>query len=500
MTLLAANGIVKRFSGIRAVDDVSLTVDDGEFVGLIGPNGAGKTTLFNCLLGATKADSGNVRFLGKDVTSTPLHRRAHMGLGRTFQRVELFPGMTVLEHVLVAERARRGGGALWKDVIGLGRTTADEHERAERVLALVGLAAMADRPIDSLGLGRTRLVEVARALVLEPKLLLLDEPSSGLDRAETESLAECLRRVHAETGLALLLVEHDIAMVRALAQRLYVMDLGRLIAEGPTNDVLASPEVRHAYVGDTPAAAESAPFTVATATTNVRPALELSHVDAGYGSFRAIFDVSLSVRAGGVLALVGPNGAGKTTVARVCCGLVRPTAGDVVVAGVTASTWRPYRFARAGVASLPEGRSIFGSLTVDENLTMALRHRTDARAAALARAYELFPRLAERRAQSAGTLSGGEQRMLALAPVLAAPPRIVIADELSLGLAPKIVDEVYDALARVRNAGTTLVIVEQQVSHALALADEVVVLDKGAVSFAGPADDPAAVAAAGDAL
>lgn len=219
------------------------------------------------------------------------------------------------------------------------------------------------------------------------------------------------------------------------------------------------------------------------------PVLELRDVSAGYGPFRALFDVSLQVADGGALALVGPNGAGKTTVARVASGLVRPNGGEVLLDGIDVTRWPAHRFARAGIAHATEGRSVFASLTVQENLLLC-RTKGDGRHGGQQRiehAYELFPRLGERRRQLAGTLSGGEQRMLSLARVLALSPRVLIADELSLGLAPVIVNDVYAILRRIRAHGTALLIIEQQVDHALALADEAVVLDRGEVTYHGSA-------------
>lgn len=221
------------------------------------------------------------------------------------------------------------------------------------------------------------------------------------------------------------------------------------------------------------------------------PALELQGVSAGYGPFRALFDLSLTVGVGEAVALLGANGVGKTTVARVASGLVAPTNGSVTVDGQDLTGAPPHRFARAGVAHAPEGRSVFGTLSVEENLTLSFR-QTRGRAGvagALDHAFDLFPALAARRNQVAGTLSGGEQRMLSMARVLVEQPKLLIADELSLGLAPIIVDEIYDKLAQLRGTGTSLLIVEQHVAQALALCDRVVLLDHGAVSWEGPAAD-----------
>jgi branched-chain amino acid transport system ATP-binding protein len=250
VSLLEANSVSKRFAGITALSAVSLDVGEGEIVGLIGPNGAGKTTFFNCLLGLLKPDGGTVTFAGRDLTRVPTHRRARLGIGRTFQRIELFTGMTVREHFLVAERVRNGRGSFVKDLLGLGRPSADENRRSQAVIDLLGLTGVADRTVESLSLGVGRLVEVGRALMTQPKLLLLDEPSSGLDRAETAELARTLLTVHRERGVAILLVEHDVDFVRNFVERVFVLDFGTLIASGETELVFADSAVRKAYLGD----------------------------------------------------------------------------------------------------------------------------------------------------------------------------------------------------------------------------------------------------------
>jgi branched-chain amino acid transport system ATP-binding protein len=250
VSLLEARGVTKTFAGISALNDVDLEVDAGELVGLIGPNGAGKTTFFNCLLGLLRPDGGSIRFDDKDLTRVPTHGRARLGIARTFQRIELFVGMTPRQHFIVADRVRTGRGALWKDLLHRGGPTRDEQQRAQATVDLLGLGAVADRPVESLSLGVGRLVEIGRALSTQPKLVLLDEPSSGLDRSETASLSETLKSVHREHGTAILLVEHDVDMVRTFVQRVYVLDFGTLIASGETESVFAEGAVRKAYLGD----------------------------------------------------------------------------------------------------------------------------------------------------------------------------------------------------------------------------------------------------------
>jgi len=247
--LLEAVGVTKRFGGVQALADVNIDVGEGEAVGLVGPNGAGKTTFFNCLLGLLRPDAGQVTFKGHDLTRLPIYRRARLGIGRTFQRVELFAGLTVGEHLLIAERARRNKGGLLADMVGGGRPTDDERARVADTLELVGLGGAAEVPVEALSLGHARLLELARALITDPDLLLLDEPSSGLDRVEALALAAVLKSTQDERGTALLLVEHDLEMVRRVAGRLFVLDFGSVLASGPVEEVLGDERVRHAYLG-----------------------------------------------------------------------------------------------------------------------------------------------------------------------------------------------------------------------------------------------------------
>jgi branched-chain amino acid transport system ATP-binding protein len=222
-------------------------------------------------------------------------------------------------------------------------------------------------------------------------------------------------------------------------------------------------------------------------TGGVGGRLELDGVSASYGPYRALFDVSFTIPAGTALALIGANGAGKSTVARVVSGLVPSTSGSVRFDGTDITTRPAFEIARMGLNHLTEGRSVFASLTVEENLVLPFRRALGRHgvAGALDQAYESFPALRDRRTQSAGTLSGGEQRMLALARVLVLHQKLLVVDELSFGLAPVIVDEVYQALAQVLAGGTSLLLIEQHVDRALVLADAVVVLNKGSVVYDG---------------
>lgn len=248
MSRLEVSGLTKRFGGLVAASDVSFSVEAGECVGLIGPNGAGKTTVFSLIAGEVEADAGRVELEGRDISRLPAHRRARLGLARTYQRLEVFPDMTVTDHLLVAQLAHRGATGVLRDLLGGGRPSADELGRAEAVIERVGLSERAHDVVAGLSLGTCRLVELARALVTSPSLLLADEPSSGLDAQETEALGSLLRAL-VDQGLSVVIVEHDLELVEQVTDRCVAMDLGKVVALGPFADVMADPAVSTSYLG-----------------------------------------------------------------------------------------------------------------------------------------------------------------------------------------------------------------------------------------------------------
>ncbi|MDA8076546.1 MAG: ATP-binding cassette domain-containing protein [Actinomycetota bacterium] len=251
MTLLSVRGLTKSFGGTVAVTHVDLDLSTGESVGLVGPNGAGKTTLFDCIFGQLRPDAGTIELDGRDIGGLSTWRRARLGIGRTYQRLEVFPDLTVREHLLVALEAGRTArwGRLWKDLLGLGEPSSEELATVDSVLEAVGLRDVADTPVAALGLGTCRIVELARAVVARPRVLLADEPSSGLDERETVELAQLLRSLQVERAMGILLVEHDLSMVEAVVDRVVVMDLGRVVASGGFHEVMRAPAVQRAYLG-----------------------------------------------------------------------------------------------------------------------------------------------------------------------------------------------------------------------------------------------------------
>jgi branched-chain amino acid transport system ATP-binding protein len=251
--VIEARNVTMRFGGLIALSDVSISVPTASIIGLVGPNGAGKTTLFGVLSGLLRPQEGDVFLMGRRVTHASPSKRARLGLARTFQQLELFLGLTVREHITLAYRVRRERNRLWSDLVTAGSlhpTSEAERQRVEQLLDLLALQGVADTAASALPLGFARRVEVARALATEPSVVLLDEPSSGLDIAETAQLASALRTVVDEERVSLLLVEHDVAMVLGLSLEVAVLDFGVRIAYGTPDEIRSNDAVRAAYLGD----------------------------------------------------------------------------------------------------------------------------------------------------------------------------------------------------------------------------------------------------------
>ena len=479
MALLDVRQVSVSFGGLQALSDVSIDVQVGHVTGLIGPNGAGKTTLFNVITGLLGPNSGWVELDGRDITRRKPHQRARLGIGRTFQRLETFGSLTARENVLVAAEMRRG----WS------------HDRkrspsvvADEILERVGLQEVAEDRVDRLPTGTARLVELGRALATQPRVLLLDEPSAGLNESETATLGSLLREV-AGTGLGVLLVEHDMSFVMGTCERIHVLDFGRIISVGTPTEVQGDETVRAAYLGEGEEHERIAPAAASrddggTTGATGPPALELSDVRAGYGTIEVLHGVSLTVPTGSVFALLGPNGAGKSTTLKVASGQIAPTSGEVRLFGSSVKGKSSDALARAGVCAIPEGRGIFPNLTVTENLRMAT-YTGPSMAELEDRAFTRFPRLRDRRKQLAGTLSGGEQQMLAMARALTTNPKVLLLDELSMGLAPIVVEELYEIVARIAAENVSILIVEQFAHEVLDVAETAAIMLHGQIQLTG---------------
>ena len=473
--LLEVDGIMKLFGGLAAVNGASFGIGRGELRSVIGPNGAGKTTLFNVLTGLLPADGGEARFDGAVITGLPPHRVVARGVSRSFQIISVFQALSVFENVRLAVQAKHPRRfAMLADSARLADVTAE----AARLLDAVGLADRAGTAAANLSHGDQRLLEIAIALATRPQLLLLDEPLAGLSASDRVRVARLIRTLHGV--VTIVLIEHDIDQVLALSDRITVLHQGRVIAEGGPADIQKNAEVQTAYLGHLKVTESAAG---GQARPEGAPLLGVAGVDAFYGKSHVLHGVSLDVFPGEVVALLGRNGAGKTTTLAAITGVVPPRRGRITYRGRDVAGWPPEAIARLGVGLVPQGRRIFPNLSVLENLTIARRGQ---RGWTLERVFETFPRLHQLRHASGGTLSGGELQLLAIARALMGNVELLLLDEPFEGLAPTIVETVWNVLHALKGQ-TTLLLVEQNADLALALAERAYVINNGSIAWSGDA-------------
>ncbi|HKC18767.1 MAG TPA: ATP-binding cassette domain-containing protein, partial [Candidatus Dormibacteraeota bacterium] len=434
--LLRLDDVRRHFGGVRAVDGVSLEVEQGSIQGLIGPNGAGKTTLVNVLTGYVRFQGGHAWLESDELTGLPAHRVAALGIARTFQNIRLFRDLTAIQNVLIGMHVHERDDTL-AQLATLPWFRSAQRARikeAQSLLETVGLpASVGPRQAGTLPYGDQRRLEIARALALKPRLLILDEPAAGMNPSEKQGMRELIERLNG-SGLTIFLIDHDMRLVMGVCKRVAVLNFGKKIADGTPDEVSTDATVIKAYLGtggerevtsalgaggveEEGAIEESVRRRGSAAREPEKPILDVQDLTVSYGAIVAVRGASFRVGAGEVVALIGANGAGKSTVLNTLSGLIRPESGTAVFDGVDLTIAKASSIVRRGLVQVPEGREILARQTVLENLELATWARRDGGGtrAEIDKVLKRFPILGERRDLSAGSLSGGEQQMLAIA-------------------------------------------------------------------------------------
>lgn len=477
--VLSARHIVKSFGGIKAVQGVDIAIADRTLHALIGPNGAGKTTAFNLLSGMYTPDEGAVSLMGRPIAGDTPEEIATAGIGRSFQITNLFPALSVGENIRLAVQARHPRrfdpitNALSIDAINV---------ETDATIRYLGLAGIEKAEAGTLSYGGQRLLDMGVALATAPRVLLLDEPLAGLAAAERERIGAIIKRISAD--LPVLLVEHDIDRVFQLADHVTVMNEGRVLLDGSVEDARSSAKVQEVYIGSGASHVAAKPRETAA---SAKPLLTATNIDTFYGKSHILNNVSFSLHENEIIALLGRNGAGKSTLLKTLVGIAPASNGSIQLSGNELIGLSSAQNARLGIGYVPQGRGLFAGMSVEQNLELGGLKRQTGNGVhwTRERIYEYFPRIRERLDSPADYLSGGEQQMVAVARALSGDVRVLLLDEPFEGLAPAVVEQLFETFDRLRKE-VAIIIVDHNLDLALALSDTTVALERGAVIHQGP--------------
>ena len=477
--ILQARGLAKQFGGIKAVEGVDIAMRDRSLHALIGPNGAGKTTAFNLISGLFPPDRGTVHLRDRQIGGLAPEAIAQAGIGRAFQITNLFPTLSVAENVRLAVQARAAERfAPWRSAASLETV----NRQTQSVIETMGLRGIETAEAGSLSYGGQRLLDMSLALATSPRVLLLDEPLAGLAAAERERVGNLIKSISAD--LPVLLVEHDIDRVFQIADHVTVMNEGSVLVDGTVEDARSSRRVQEVYIGSGAHALAEKPRPTAARDSVL---LGLSGVDTFYGKSHILRGVGFDLHDNEILALLGRNGAGKSTLLKTITGIAPPAAGSITLAGQEIARRPPAFIARAGIAYVPQGRGLFAGMSVKDNMELGRLKRMTGNGVSWdeEKIFSFFPRIKQRWRSPADYLSGGEQQMVAVARALSGDTRVLLLDEPFEGLAPAVVEELFEAFDRLRQE-IAIIIVDHHLDLALALSDRTVVLERGEVVHTGP--------------
>ena len=531
--ILSTEGLTKRFGSLVANDGLSVTVEADTIHGIMGPNGSGKSTFFNTVTGFYRPDGGTVRFDAEDVTGWKPDEIARRGLARTFQIPSPFEDLTVRENLLAVFTGGLRSGV---------RVPDEKRSRADKLLELLEIDHVADQEAGGVSGGQEKLLELGRILMLEPACVMLDEPTAGVNPSLRNRLLDHLETLN-DRGTTFVIIEHDMRVIADVCDRVTVFNQGQVLVEGDFESVTSDERVRDAYLGGaadhdasletlieeeeetgsaavddaatdpTPAAAGGAVATgsagassgVAATGATASTASARSEVGAasdgeswlvgenlvsGYGNHRVVDGVSVESR-DGVTCVFGPNGSGKSTLLKTLAGVVPAWEGTVRHRGTDLTGNRPAENVHRGVTMLPQDGGIFGNLTVRENLLLG-GYTVDDGAVREERFDEVlsaFPELEGKLDEKGQSLSGGQQMMLSYGRAMMTGAEVYLLDEPSSGLAPSLIDQVFEMTRRLVESGAQVVLIEQNVREALRIADYVYILAQGQLQFEGTPDD-----------
>lgn len=521
---LKVENLAIQFGGIRALNDVSFNLEQGQFIGLMGANGAGKTTLLNCISKVLKPTQGRVTFGDHVISDLSCDEIFKLGIMRTFQDLNFF---SRVPHMLVLDYLKLGFFPGYHFSIlsdGLQTLNSRKYElelkrRVRRVLeffremrqffeiseeergfpTLFGREEFPDLldveygSIGNLSFAWRKRLDLARTLVSEPKLLLLDEPAQGLPPHEIQKLGLFLKHIQREFKVGALIVEHNVSTLMEISDKIVVLNNGEKIAEGTPQEININPTVNEVYLGSAAAKNKEKLATIEkeTLTREGKPLLEVRNIDLFYGKAQALYSVSIEVYPGEVVGLIGTNGSGKSTILKAVGGTEAPAFGEIYFKGIELPLGSPEAASDYGIQYVPQGHIVFPNLTVYENLKIAgimAEARGFTLENGLERVFHYFPQLKDYKQAVAASLSGGQQQMLAIGQALMEFPDLLLLDEPSLGLAPSYVDSLFSIIKQISaDSGCAIILVEQNVTKALEVSNYIYMLSSGSLVGKGHA-------------